>query len=107
MTDIKRLREKRLREALIERILDGVGTASRGWRRAAFENAGLAEPLRTLVQKVATQAVAVTDRDIAAARESGVTEDQIFEIVVCAAVGQSARQYESAGAALGSALAKE
>ena len=98
---------RQLRKALIERILDGGGMASRSQRRAAFENAGLAEPLKTLIRKVATQAIAVTDRDIAAARESGVTEDQIFEIVVCAAVGQATRQYEAAGAALGLAVRKE
>jgi hypothetical protein len=96
-----------LRQALIERMLDGEGTASRSERHSAFENAGLAEPLRTLVQKVAAQAIAVTDGDITAARASGFTEDQIFEIVACAAVGQSARQYEAAGAALDLALRKE
>lgn len=102
MTDIRAQRN-----ALIERIVDGAGTASRGERRAAFENVGLAEPLKTLIQKVATQATAVMDRDIAALRASGLTEDQVFEIVVCAAVGQSARQYESARAALDAAISKE
>ena len=97
----------RLRQALIERMLDGGGTASHSERLSAFENAGLAEPLRTLVQKVAVQAIAVTDGDIAAARASGFSQDQIFEIVACAAVGQSARQYEVAGAALDLALRKE
>jgi hypothetical protein len=92
------------RKALIERILDGAGTASQSERRAAFENIGLAEPL---IEKVATKATAVTDRDIAAARASDLTQDQIFEIVVCAAVGQSTRQYDSARAALDSAIGKE
>ncbi|MBO0759533.1 MAG: hypothetical protein J2P54_27155, partial [Bradyrhizobiaceae bacterium] len=95
------------RRALIERLLDRAGTVSQGERQAAFENIGLAEPLKTLIQKVATQATAVTDRDIAAARASGLTEDQIFEIVICAAVGQSTRQYNSARAALKSAISKE
>ena len=102
MTDIGQQRK-----ALIERILDGAGTASQSQRRAAFENGGPAGPVRTLIQKAATQASAVTDRDIAAARESGLAEDQIFEIVVCAAVGQSTRQYDSARAALDSAIGKE
>jgi hypothetical protein len=39
-------------------------------------------------------------RDIAAARASGLSEDQIFETVVCAAVGQATRQYDTALAAL-------
>jgi hypothetical protein len=96
-----------LRKALVERILDGEGTASCTQRRAAFENTGLAGPLGTLIQKIVTQATAVTDHDIDAVRASGLTEDQIFEIVVCAAVGQSARQYESARAALELATHKE
>jgi hypothetical protein len=95
------------RKALTERILDGAGTASQSERQAAFENIGLAEPVKALIQKVATQATAVTDRDIAAARASGLTEDQIFEIVICAAVGQSTRQYDSARAALDAAISKE
>jgi hypothetical protein len=102
MTDISRQRK-----ALIERVLDGAGTASHSERQAAFENVGLAEPVKTLIRKVATQATAVTDRDIAGARASGLTEDQIFEIVICAAVGQSTRQYDSARAALESAIGKE
>jgi hypothetical protein len=95
------------RKALTERILDGAGTASQSERQAAFENIGLAEPVKALIQKVATQATTVTDRDIAAARASGLTEDQIFEIVICAAVGQSTRQYDSARAALDAAISKE
>ncbi len=89
------------RKALTERILDGAGTASQSERQAAFENTGLAEStVRMLSQKVATQAGAVSDHDVAMAKASGLTEDQIFEIVVCAAVGQSTRQYDSACAAL-------
>jgi hypothetical protein len=52
----------RLRQTLIERMLDGEGMASRSERRSAFENAGLAEPVKSLVQKVATKATAVTHR---------------------------------------------
>jgi alkylhydroperoxidase family enzyme len=53
-----------------------------------------------LIDKVAKRAYTVTDEDIAAARASGLSEDQIFEIVVCAAVGQATRQYDAALAAL-------
>jgi hypothetical protein len=102
MTDISQAHR-----ALIHRILEGAGTASHGQRRAAFESAGLAEPLRTLVETVATQAIAVTGDDITAARASGLSEDQILEIVVRAAVGQSTRQYELARAALGAAIRRE
>jgi hypothetical protein len=95
------------RAALIERILAGAGEASSAQRRAAFDNAGLAEPLGTLVRKVAEYAHGVTDADVAQARASGLSEDQIFELVVCAAVGQATRQYEAALAALDAAEAEE
>ena len=55
--------------------------------------------MRTLVEKVAYRAYSVTDEDVAAARAAGLSEDQIFEIVVCAAIGQADRQYTSALAA--------
>jgi alkylhydroperoxidase/carboxymuconolactone decarboxylase family protein YurZ len=90
--------------ALVTRVLEGDGRASRAQRRAAFENAGLAEPLRTLIDKVARQPTRVTDGDIAAVLASGESEDQIFELVVCAAIGQATRQYETALEALAQAL---
>jgi hypothetical protein len=93
------------REALIARILEGDGRASPTQRRAAFDNAGLPDPVKTLIDKVAKRAYHVTDDDIAAARSSGLSEDQIFELVVCAAVGQAARQYDAARAALVEAAA--
>ena len=92
-----------LHRELVVRVLAGKGTAARELRRAAFDNAGLSEPIRTLIEKVANHAYQVTDGDIAAVRAAGLSEDQIFEIVVCAAVGQASRQYTSALAALASA----
>jgi hypothetical protein len=86
--------------ALVARILEGPGEASHAQRRAAFDNTGLAEPLRLLIDKVAKHAFKVTDQDIAATRGTGFSEDQIFELVVCAAIGQATRQYDAALAAL-------
>jgi hypothetical protein len=94
------------RQAVIARVLDGEGAASPALRRAAFDNAGLPEPLATLVGKVARRAHQVTDEDIAAARSSGSSEDQLFELIVCAAIGQATRQNDAALAAL-RAAAKE
>src|ERR1700685_669951 len=93
-------------EALLARILEGSGRGAPAPRRGAFGNAGPPEPLRTLVDKVATQAHLVGDEDIAAARASGIDEDQIFEIVVCAAIGQATRQHDAALAALDAACGK-
>jgi len=84
----------------VARILEGDAKTARAQRRAAFDNAELAEPLRTLLAKVANHAYKITDQDIAAVRASGLDEDEVFEIVVCAAVGQATRQYEAARAAL-------
>jgi hypothetical protein len=95
------------RRALIARILKADGTTSLVQRGGAFENAGLSEPLRSFVAKVTKDAHAVTRDDIAGLRASGLSEDQIFEIAVCAAVGEAQRQYDMAFAALEAAGAKE
>jgi alkylhydroperoxidase family enzyme len=94
-------------KALVRRILEGAGKATASKRRAAFNNSGLAEPLGALADKVARHASRITDEDISTAKASGLTEDQIFEIVVCAAVGQATRQYDAAFAALEAATGKE
>jgi hypothetical protein len=91
------------RTALLARIIEGDGTASRAQRRAAFDNAADGAPWRTLVQKTAVQSCRTTDEDISAARSAGLSEDQIFELVVCAAVGQATRQHDAALAALATA----
>jgi alkylhydroperoxidase/carboxymuconolactone decarboxylase family protein YurZ len=99
MTDIAQLHHD-----LVTRILDGHAQAPRELRRAAFDNTGLDEPARALIDKVADRSYAVTDQDVAAVRDSGLSEDQIFEIMVCAAVGAAGRQYDSARAALAEAI---
>jgi len=93
--------------SLISRILEGAGRASCAERRLAFDNAGLGEPMRTLIGKVAHHPYNVTDADIAAARASGHSEDQIFEMVIAAAIGQATRQYNAALATLDAATGKE
>ena len=89
----------RLRRELVERTVEGKGNAGSAARRAAFEN-GESAPARALIAKVAANAWKVTDEDVAAAKQAGLSEDEIFELVVCAALGQSTRQLEAALAAL-------
>jgi hypothetical protein len=101
MSDIRHARK-----ALVVRILEGDGEVPRTQRRAAFEGSDVAAPARTLIEKVAKHAYKLTDEDVTAARASGLSEDQIFEIVVCAAIGQASRQYDTALAALEAATAK-
>jgi hypothetical protein len=98
MTDIAVFRRE-----LVDRVLEGKAQAPPGLRRAAFDNTGLDEPMRTLIDKVAQRAYQVTDEDVAAVRAAGLSEDAVFEVVVCAAVGAADRQYTSALAALAEA----
>jgi alkylhydroperoxidase family enzyme len=98
-------KKRAMHKALVACLLDVDGMASQAQRRAAFDNAGLDAPLSTLIDKVAMQAYKVTDEEIAAVKASGLSEDQIYELVVCAAVGQATRQYDTALAALAEATA--
>jgi hypothetical protein len=89
--------------ALVDRVLNGEGRTSPEQRARAFSNADISPPLHALIGKVATSPAQVTDADFAAAKASGFSEDQLFELVICAAVGQSARLYEAGLAALAEA----
>jgi alkylhydroperoxidase family enzyme len=88
------------RQAVVERVLRGAGTASEAARRAAFDNQSVDAPARALVDAIAQRAWTVSDADVAATKAAGVSEDQIFELAVCAALGQATRQIEAALAAL-------
>jgi len=87
------------RKAVIERITAGGGKASTDHRKAAFDGGGPAGATG-LIEKVTKHAYKVKDEDIAEAKAAGFSEDQIFELVICAAVGQANRQLENALAAL-------
>jgi len=86
-----------------QRILTGPGRAPPELRAKAFANSDLPEPLATLLDKVARRSFQVTDADFAAAVAAGFTEDQLFELVICAAVGESSRLYKAGMAALAEA----
>jgi hypothetical protein len=92
-------------QALVDSVLNAEGRAPAELRARAFGNAGLPPPLDVLIGKVATRPAQVTDADFAAAKAAGYTEDQLFELVICAAVGQSARMYDAGLAALAEATA--
>jgi alkylhydroperoxidase/carboxymuconolactone decarboxylase family protein YurZ len=83
-------------KALVEHIVEGQGTSTQALRRAAFDNKVLEAPLGTLIHKVAAQPTRIIDEDIGAVKAAGLSEDQVFELIICAAVGQSSRQYTSA-----------
>lgn len=100
-------RKRAVHDALVDRVLHGDGRASAELRARAFRNEGLSPPLDALIGKVADSPAQVTDADLAAAKASGCTEDELFELVVCAAVGRSSRMYEAGLAALAEATAEE
>ena len=62
----------------MSRILEGTGMAEAVKREAAFNNSGFAEPLGTLIDKIARHAFRVTDEDIAAGITSGLTKKRGF-----------------------------
>lgn len=96
----------RHRAALVARLLDGPGHAPAAHRQAAFHNAGVPEPVRLLLDKVARTAWKVTDADVAAVTAAGVSDDVAFELVVCAAVGQATRQRDTARQLLADVVAE-
>jgi hypothetical protein len=100
-------RKRAAHRALVDRLLNGDGEASAQDRARAFHNNGLTPPLDALIAKVADSPTQVTASDLAAAKTSGRTEDQVFELVVCAAVGKSTRLYEAGLTALAEAMLKE
>jgi hypothetical protein len=103
MSGHSRIDKPALVKAIEQRILTGPGTASAELRTKSFANRELPEPVATLVDKVARRSVQITDADFAAALAAGFTEDQLFEIVICAAVGESNRMYRAGLEALGKA----
>jgi alkylhydroperoxidase family enzyme len=100
---LDREKKRAAHAALVDRILNGDGRASEDQRARAFRNVGLSPPLDALIDAVATRPTQVTEADFAASKAAGYSEDQLFELVVCAAVGQSTRLYEAGLAALAEA----
>lgn len=98
---------RQLYQGLVDNILKGKGISPEAERQAAFDNIGLTGPIKALIENVATAAYRVTEGDMDAVRQSGKSEDEIFELVICGAVGQASRQYKSALATLQEVIAAE
>ena len=95
--------KRAVHQALVDRILSGEGRAPAEQRARAFGNGGLPAPLDALIGKALASPVQVTDADFATAKAAGFSEDEMFELVVCAVVGQSSRLYAAGLAALAEA----
>ncbi|HEY8471137.1 MAG TPA: hypothetical protein VIL37_00680 [Natronosporangium sp.] len=98
--------KRAMHQALVDRILTGPGEASTELRARAFAGAGLAPPLGTLIDQVVRRPAQVSEADLAAVTAAGVTEDQLFELVICAAVGHASRLYDAGLAALAEATSE-
>ena len=86
----------RLREAVVRRALEGAGYSTAEARDAAFRNRDVTPAAAALVDTVARHAWKVTDAHVTDARSRGLSDDEIFELTVCAALGQATRQLEAA-----------
>lgn len=95
--------KRSLHRLLVTRVVDGPGASPPEQRARAFANAELPEPLRVLLGKVVSHSSQVTDADFASAKAAGYSDDQLFELVICAAVGEATREYEAGLAALAAA----
>ena len=82
-------------ERLRHAVLSGPGSLPPHVRRAISEGAGLSGALEVFVRKIAAEASALTDDDIAELHRAHYTDDQIFEAIVSAAVGSGLFRLES------------
>ncbi|HZO49078.1 MAG TPA: hypothetical protein VFB26_02935 [Gaiellaceae bacterium] len=69
-------------------------------RRASRPDRPVPEAAAAYVAKVRTAAYRVTDDDVARLREAGLSEDEIFELTVAAAVGAGLERLDAALGAL-------
>jgi len=87
-----------LQRATHQTVVDGVGDSDASVRRQVA--LGQAPPeLATLVQKIRDHAYRVTDADVDALR-ARYTEDQLFELIVAAALGAAEHRLQRALAVL-------
>jgi hypothetical protein len=86
-------------EELVERVLRGPGVTRPEQRAEAMSEKG--GP--AILEKVRRAAHKVTDEDVKALRDSGLSDDEIFELTIAAAIGVSKRRLEAAMRAIDAA----
>ncbi len=100
-------KQRELREVVSRHVVETPATTSPAVRAAAAANQGLEGDRAAFVAKVTKWAYKVTDEDVAAVKAAGASDDEIFELTVCAAIGEANRQLAGALAALDAAVAAE
>ena len=91
-----------LRDRVLRLVLDGPGETDSALRHAAADGHSMPDELQPLVEKIHAHAYKVTDDDIARL-QSTYSDDQLFEIIVGAALGASRRRLDAGLQALGGA----
>jgi alkylhydroperoxidase family enzyme len=111
-SDFKPHRHAEKIQSLVDSLLNGRGDSDPELRRAVEQQAAvhagrlakngrrLPQELSRYVDKVALHAFKITDDDIAALRANGHSEDAIFELTLCAALGAGIARLERAIAAM-------
>jgi alkylhydroperoxidase family enzyme len=96
-------------DALVRAVLGPAGVTDAARREAAYrrgEELGGGEPLdepeavAKLVDQVATGAYAIADDDVAAAREAGASEEELFDLIVASAAGAGMARHRIGNAAV-------
>jgi ATP-dependent Zn protease len=88
-----------LRDEVLESVLRGDGETDPSIRVAAADGAGVPVELSDLVEKIHNHAYKVTDDDVARLTPK-YGDDQLFEIIVSAALGASRQRLLAGLAAL-------
>ncbi|MBI3856216.1 MAG: hypothetical protein HY293_11055 [Planctomycetes bacterium] len=92
-------RHQAARKAVEDSVLRGPGHADPALRQAAASRCELPPELRPLVEKIRLHAYKVTDADLDSLRAK-YSDDQLFEIVLSAALGAARERLDAGLAAL-------
>jgi len=57
--------------------------------------------MEAYLDRVRTRAYAITDADVQALRDAGISEDEVFEQTVAAAISEGLRRWDAAERAIG------
>ena len=88
-----------IRDRVFSSVFSGAGDSDRALREAVADGKNVPSELAALVDKIHRHAYKVTDDDLARLRTT-YSEDQLFEIVVSAALGASRQRLFAGLAAL-------
>ncbi|MEO8192991.1 MAG: hypothetical protein ABI681_04005 [Gemmatimonadales bacterium] len=80
-----------LRDRVLSNVIEGAGESDPAIRSAVAEGRGVPSELQSLIEKVHNRAYTVTDDDVARPQVK-YGDDQMFEIIVSAALGASRKR---------------